>query len=310
MLWFVPEQESSSWRRVVLLAVSAVPTLLLFSWSIYAFYLTLGMDLIIVPVLVMVLMLGLFIPHFNLFARLYRWALPGAAGLVTVAALIVGSLTAEPNATNPQADSIFYALNADTGQALWVTEDHQPDVWTSQFLGTTYKRGKLPGLFPHLSNEFLFAPAPVLDRTVPQANLLSDHTIGGTRSLHLHITTPGRVPWVEVSIGSTGPISAITLAGRRISYEADLEQSPLNGYFKTIQYWAPPAKGFDLTIEVASPGKVKIFVRDYEFGLPQIPGFRYDLRPAGRMPLAREFLPKNKTDTVVVSKSLVFHEQK
>jgi hypothetical protein len=256
----------------------------------------------------MALMLGLFIPHLELFARPYRWALPVTAVLVTVAALIAGSLTVEPGATNPQADSIFYALNADTGQALWVSEDPQPDVWTSQFLGTDFKRGKLPGLFPHLSNEFLFAPAPVLDRAAPQVNRLSDHTIGGTRTLRLHITTPGQVPWVEVSIGSTGPISAITLAGRRISNQADLVQPCLNGYFKTIQYWVPPTQGFDLTVEVASPGKVKVFVRDHEFGLPQIPGFRHNPRPADRMPLAREFLPKNKTDTVLVAKSFVFDE--
>jgi hypothetical protein len=292
----------------VLLAAVALPALLLFSWSIYAFYLTLGTNLILVPVLVMALMLGLFIPHLDLFARPYRWALPMIAGLVTVAALIAGSLTMGPDATNPHSDSIFYALDADTGQALWISEDPQPDVWTSQFLGTTFKRGKLPGLFPHLSNKFLFAPAPVLNLTPPQVNLLSDHTLGGTRTLHLHITKPGKAPWVEVSVGSTRPISGITLAGRQISYQNDPAQPHPDEYFKTIQYWVPPTQGFDLTIKVASPGKVKVSVRCYEFGLPQISGFTYNLRPADRMPLAREFLPKNKTDTVLVAKSFVFDE--
>jgi hypothetical protein len=254
-------------------------------------------------------MLGLFIPHLDLFARPYPWALPMIAGLVTVAALIAGSLTMGPDATNPQSDSIFYALDADTGQALWISEDPQPDAWTSQFLGTTFKRGKLPGLFPHLSNKFLFAPAPVLNLTQPQVNVLSDQTLRGTRTLGLHITAPGHVSWVEVSIGSASPISAITLAGKQISYPADLPQPRLNGYFKTIQYWVPPTQGFDLTIELASPGHVKVFVRDYKFGLPQIPGFTYNLRPADRMPLAREFLPKNKTDTVLVAKSFVFDKQ-
>ena len=147
-LLFLPDQ--ASWRRVVLLAVAAVPALLIFSWNIYAFYLALGTNLIIVPVLTMALMLGLFIPHFDLFARPFQWALPAAAGLVGAAALITGSLTAVPDAASPQADSIFYALNADTGQALWISEDPQPDMWTSQFLGTGFKHGELPELFPHL----------------------------------------------------------------------------------------------------------------------------------------------------------------
>jgi hypothetical protein len=306
LLWFLPEKESSSWRRVVLLAGAALPALLLFAWTIYAFYLTLGTDLTLVPVLLMALMLGLFIPHLGFFAHPYRWALPATAGLVVVAALIVGSLTVGPDATNPYVDSIFYALDADTGQALWVTEDPEPDVWTSQFLGTTFKRGNLPRLFPHLSNEFLFAPAPVLDLTVPQVDLLNDHTIESTRTLHLHITAPEQVPWVEVSIESTNPISAITLAGRHIPYENDLAQSRLNGYVKIFQYWVPPAEGFAFSVEVSPPGYVKVFVRNYGFGLPHIPGFRYKPRPADRMPLAREFLPKNKTDTVLVTKSFVF----
>jgi hypothetical protein len=309
LLWFFPEQSSTSWRQVAVLTAAALPAIVLFSWSIYALYLGLGTELIIVPVLVMALMLGLFVPHFDLFARPYRWALPVTAVLVTVTALIAGSLTAESDATNPQPDSIFYALNADTGQALWISEDPKPDVWTSQFLGTAFKRGKLPGLFPHLSNEFLFAPAPVLNLTAPQVKLLSDRSAGDTRTLRLHLTTPRQMPWVEVSVGSTSPISAITLAGSYIPCQNDPAQPRLNGYLKTFQYWVPPAQGFDFEIGVSPPGNVKVFVCNYGFGLPQIPGFRYNLRPADRMPLAREFLPKNKTDTVLVTKTFVFYGQ-
>jgi hypothetical protein len=309
LLWLLPEQELASWRSVALLAAAVLPTLLLFAWSIYAFYLTLGTDLIIVPVLVMALMLGLFIPHFDLWARPYRWALPATAGFIAVAALIAGSLTALPDAASPQADSIFYALNSDTGQALWISEDPQPDVWTSQFLNTGFKRGELPELFPHLSDKFLFAPAPALNLTAPQVKLLSDRCAGDTRTLRLHIPTPGQVPWVEVSIGSASPISAITLAGRHIPYENDLAHSRLNGYVKTFQYWVPPAQGIDFTVEVSPPADVKVFVRNYGFGLPQIPGFSYHPRPVDRMPLARQFLPKNKTDTVLVTKTFVFDRQ-
>jgi hypothetical protein len=54
--------------------------------------------------------------------------------------LIGGSLTAAPDAANPQPDSLSYALNADTHQALWISEDAEPDAWTAQFLGTDFKR--------------------------------------------------------------------------------------------------------------------------------------------------------------------------
>jgi hypothetical protein len=309
LLWVLPEQEGAVWRRVGVLAATALPALLIFAWSIYAFYLSLGTDLIMAPALTMGLLLGLFIPHLDLWARPHPWAVPALAGLVGVTALIAGSLTAAPDATNPQADSIFYALNGDTGQALWISDDSQPDVWTSQFLGAAASRGELPELFPHLSDEFLYAPAPLLDYATPQVDLLSDRSTGSARTLRLHVTTAGQVPWVEISIGSTSPISAITFAGTRIPYQDDPAQSHPNGYLKTCQYWVPPTQGFDLAVEVVPPGNVKVFVRDYRFGLPQIPGFTYNPRPADRMPRAREFLPKNKTDTVLVTKSFVFDEQ-
>jgi Peptidase family M28 len=306
LLWLFPEAESASWRRAGLLAATALPALSIFSWSIYAMYAGLGTELIIVPVLLMALMLGLFIPHLDLFARLYRWALPVTAMSVTAVALIAGSITAKPDAANPQVDSIFYALNADTGQALWISEDPRPDVWTSQFLGTEFKRGKLTELFPQDSKELLFAPAPALNLDAPQVKLLDDHTTGDTRTLQMHVTTPGQVPWVEVEIESSGPIFQINLGGKQISLQNDLAQPSPNGTFRTIQYWVPSAQGFDLTIEAAASGKIRAIVRNYAYGLPQIPGFTYDGRPADRMPLAREFLPKNRTDTVLVSKTFAF----
>jgi hypothetical protein len=160
LLWLLPEQELASCRGVILLAVSAVPALLIFSWSIYAFYLALGTNLLIVPVLAMGLMLGLFIPHFDLFARPYRWALPATAGFSAVATLIAGSLAAVPDAASPQADSIFYALNADTGQALWISEDPQPDVWTSRFCARLSSEGSFPSCSRTLRIIFSSHPRP------------------------------------------------------------------------------------------------------------------------------------------------------
>jgi hypothetical protein len=115
---------------------------------------------------------------------------------------------------------------------------------------------------------------------------------------------------VEVEIESSGPISHINLGGKQISLQNDLAHPSPNRYLRTIQYWVPPAQGFDLSIEAAASGKIRAIVRNYAYGLPQIPGFTYDMRPADRMPLGREFLPKNKTDTVLVSKTFAFEEER
>jgi hypothetical protein len=167
----------------------------------------------------------------------------------------------------------------------------------------------LTELFPQDSKELLSAPAPILNLDAPRVELLDDHAAGDTRTLQMHITSPGQAPWVEVEIASSSPISRIVLGGKQISPQNDLAYPSPNGYSRTIQYWLSPAGGFDLIIETASMGKIRAIVRNYEYGLPQIPGFRYDPRPADRMPLAREFLPKNRTDTVLVTRSYIFDRQ-
>ena len=49
-----------------------------------------------------------------------------------------------PTPTRPQTNSLFYALNGDTGQALWASDDQKPDAWTTQFLGANPRRDLCP----------------------------------------------------------------------------------------------------------------------------------------------------------------------
>jgi len=308
LLWLIPERQLNPWRRAVILAATALPMLLLVGWSPYAFYLTMGTDLIVLPVAIMVLLLGLLVPHLDQAARPQAWILPVCAGAVAAGALIAGSLTAAPDAEHPQADSMFYALVADTDQAFWISSDPEPDAWTSQFLGTSYRTGGLPQIFPDSSRAYLFAPAPTLDLSPAQVDVVADRTAGGRRTLDLHVAAPGDVSWVEVRINASSPITALTLAGTDISVETGLVQAHPNSYWHTFQFWLPPPEGFELSVEVTSPGKMTVFVHTYRLGLPQIPGFQYDPRPADRMLLAREFLPKNKTDMAVAVTSFTFDD--
>ena len=74
------------------------------------------------------LLLGLLIPHLDLIARANRWALPGAAAALGLGLLLVGTFTAGFDARHPNPNSILYALNADTGKAIWQSGDEAPDA--------------------------------------------------------------------------------------------------------------------------------------------------------------------------------------
>jgi hypothetical protein len=125
-------------------------------------------------------------------------------------------------------------------------------------------------------------------------------------SFHLHVSTPEGVSLVAGSISSTAPITAISLAGTLIPDPSTLASEREPWTEQKFQYWAPPAEGFDMIVEVGRPGRFTLSISDHRYGLPQVPRFAYRERPAERMPLGREFLPNSKTDRVVVSGSFVF----
>jgi len=159
---------------------------------------------------------------------------------------------------------------------------------------------------PDLSVVYLTAKAPVLDVPGSQVKLITDHSNGDRRSFHLHVSTPEGVSLVAGSISSTSPIAAITFAGTAIPDPNTPASQRTPWVEQRFQYWAPPAEGFDVIVEVGQPGRFTLSISDHRYGLPQVPGFTTRERPADRMPLAREFLPNSKTDRVLVSGSFVF----
>ena len=77
-------------------------------------------------------LLGLLAPQLALVTRAIRrrW-LPAAAtllmALIGVGLLLAGNAASGYDAAHPQPDTLFYALNADTGEANWATLDPEQD---------------------------------------------------------------------------------------------------------------------------------------------------------------------------------------
>ncbi len=54
----------------------------------------------------------------------------------------------------------------------------------------------------------------------------------------------------------------------------------------TLNFWNPPAQGFDLTLEVKGTGALRVTARASTPGLPAIPGTAYRERPPDTMPIS------------------------
>jgi hypothetical protein len=283
----------------LILCVLSLPALLLFVPLLKGFYTALGFNSVGAPLLSVTFCL--------LFLLLFPFldaVLESAGKLVTIVALaaalilcIVAAKTTLYSADHPKPSLLSYALDADTGKAIWTSSANRIDAWTAQYLGTTPSRGKLPDFVPDwYPIAFLQHEAPAITLAPPQAELLENSSDGATRTLHLHITTPRHARTLHVGLTQTEVLSA-SVNGHDLGRPAEARwHQPGHWGF---DYANPPAEGIDLQLRVQSSGPVAFVVVDRSSGLPTIPGEKFPPRPADSMPI-------HSGDQTMVRRSFVF----
>jgi len=71
----------------------------------------------------------------------------------------------------------------------------------------------------------------------------------------------------------------------------------------TLNFWNPPAHGFDVALEVKGTGNVRVTARASTPGLPPIPGTAYVERPPDTMPISASPAAIEQDSSTVVSRS-------
>ena len=293
LLWFaLPAGRGGVWLRAGVLALSAVPVLLLLMPFVYNFYIGLTIQAILIPMAILAFFLGLFYLHLDLATRSSSWVLPALAGLCALVFLGTGGLSARYDAARPRQNMIVYGLDADGQTARWIGFA-DPDEWTGQFLPPGQVRpAEVADILPDSSGVFPVSSAPVLPLEGPQVALLEDTRRDGLRTLRLQVTSPRGAPVVRLYVTNGNSLAAV-VAGQRIEP------------FWTLEYWALQETGFELLVEVEpAPGvPVKLIAVDQSFGLPQIPGFAFQPRPPYMTPRASPI-----ADSLLVSRAYDFGE--
>ena len=297
LLTFVPRQETGSFslKRQLVLLIGAAAGVILFVPVIRVVFAALTISsagMVMVPV---ALLLGLFGPQLYLLTRRSRWLLPAALIVISVGFLIAGSLTAGFSDRHPRPDNLFYALDANNGQAVWASTDGQSDAWTSQFFSQQTKTQSLPQFFPLRSNPFRTAAAPVESLPAPAVQLLSDTKTDGLRTLQLKITSARQASVVSLGVESDKEVRGTMLNGQPIN----IQVPPANANKWGLRYFAVPAEGIELTLEAKSTQPLIVNVVDQTYGLPQLTNYRP--RPATSMPAPLPF-----SDSTFVSRSFTF----
>ena len=241
------------------------------------------------------LLTGLLLPLVELVVRRWGWLLPAGLALAGLGLIAVGVAAGGFSRESPRPTNLFYALNGDTGVAVWASVNREPDAWTSQFLKQG-QWGELRDFFPTSSRGHLRASAPTLPLAPPSCELLEESADGGLRTLRLRVRSQRQAPTLSFYL-ENARVERGTLNGKALELRPQADGDAR----WELRYYGLPAEGVDLVLAVRLAGPLKVKVVDQSYGLAEVSGAGFGSRPADLMPMAQA-----TSDTMLVSKSYVF----
>ena len=262
------------------LALCAVPGIVLLVPMVYQIFVAMGLNALTYATALVVLLCGLLIPHFALIGNARRWLLPGAAAAAALVLMAAAAFNSGFSERYPKSDNVFYVLNADTGKAAWVSADESPDEWTAQFFSPNFTRGSVSEYVPLSFAGYLRNPAPAAPLSAAGITVAGDSTTDGVRKLQLRVVSTHEGINITVPGDAGVGVLAAVVNGKRV--ESGKQGQPVSPW--GLQYWAPPAGGFDLVLELKGSQPVPLKVVEQSYGLPQVPGKTVTPRPGNIMP--------------------------
>ena len=292
---------AASFKGWAILCLCAIPGIVLLAPTIEQVFVGLTLNWIGLVMALVVLLLGLLIPHLDLITAANKWSLAMASMLIFVGCVVAGSLASGNDANQPKLDSIFYGLNADSGTAVWASADRKADEWTSQFFNEDAADGVLPEFFSaNSTGKYLQSPAPVEALAAPNIEALEDDSQDGVRKLRLRITSPRHANLLSLYVDSKAEVLRATVNGRPVDGNAT-SAALKRAQQWSLRYYSVPPDGIEVSAEIKTSEPLKLRVVDQSYGLPALQGKSLRARPADIIPA-----PISITDSSFVSKSFTF----
>jgi Peptidase family M28 len=296
---FISREEMASSRSVIILTLPALSGAILIVPLGRLVVAGFGMEVAWILMVLVVFLLALLYVHLDLLIAIKRWPLTLISGVLGLCFVCAGMLATDFSAKEPKLDHILYALNADTGKAVWGSSDKELDEWTSQFFPSGAERANVADYFPLGEGTFLKGDAPVLALAPPSVAVLDDKTEGGLRTLRLRVASPRNSPNVSIYWKRELNLKALVVNGKRVVAQATNIPGPSPEY-RGLLCFGFPEEGVELSLEIKSSDPVLLKVEDRSYGLPGIPSGTYKDRPD-------YIVPSDNSDCTVVMKSVAFN---
>lgn len=270
LLGLLPAMRSHGGVALAWTWLAAVPALLLFAPLIANLWIALGMNDVGLAAIALVLglLLAVAAPLLARLARGWRTAVPVLL-LAAAACLACGALRSQYSVAHPQRDSLRYSLDADRGEALWLSHDAAPDHWTAQYLGARPRRGRAPDFNLRDDASVLMHAAPALPLLPPAMRVVDDARSEGVRKVRLHLASPRGAPILLLRLPPTAGLRSLAWNGVRVA----LGGGAGAGRPWRLAYIGAPAGGVELELTLTVPGPVECRLADRSRGLPATAGY-------------------------------------
>lgn len=270
--------DEDSWLRVLLAGLAGLPVILIMLPQVSLLPEALGFRGILFPALAIAFMLILLVLPLESLSRPWKGLLPVLALLAAAAGFITGIRSGKIDAARPEACLVFYGLNADAGQASWISFD-PPDEKIRQLLGNlTLTEGTLTDFFPGSRDTVWRHPAPVPELPRSRAELKTCRWNGREKAwewqLLIHAAPESFATWMELD--SAGAPKGVLAGGTRLEWTGMLDARAL------------PPDGLEVTVLTEAAGPLAVKLKDLRFGWPVKPGEGGGSYPPGLIPAARQ----------------------
>jgi hypothetical protein len=173
---------------------------------------------------------------------------------------------------HPRQTRLVYALDADRGQAWWLSADPDPAPWTDRYVDTERMEDDRFPDSPSLSlaSSYYSGPASVAKIERPDVTVRRSERNGETRELRLRIT-PAEASRLSLYADTRShTVTAATVDGINVEEAPGQRQDTDPSKWGFVFHGGPP-EGIDVTLEVRGEGPLPLRIIAYRDGLPRVP---------------------------------------
>jgi hypothetical protein len=245
-------------KRAGLLLLGLAPAVLLFAPMVRMLFNGLGPHLFIATGLILALLMGLMGPLLDMLNQ--RRLVLIVAATLGFGGLVAGSLSSDFDADKPRPSNLFYAFNASTGKAFWISRDDELDDWNRKYFASTDVPRKVPELFGPSPRLYWAASAPLMaGLEAPELEIVSDTVSGPTREVVMRARTRRNAPALTVKV-ENAPVLSSEVQGKVYTKEAR-ERWVMEAYGMADEW-------LDVRFKVKAGMPFQVRLSDEAYGLP------------------------------------------